>query len=92
MLTRLQELEKLAAKLLATARKLPPGPNRHNALQLIGRFRVQLICNAPIYQYIGAEGEGDMQLTLRLFAKRSREPTCGLCPTADLADPRNNLA
>jgi len=28
MLTRLQELEELAAKLLATARKLPPGPNR----------------------------------------------------------------
>jgi hypothetical protein len=52
MLTRLQELEELAAKLLATARKLPPGPSRHNALQLIGRFRVQLICNAPICQYI----------------------------------------
>jgi hypothetical protein len=52
MLTRLQDLEELAAKLLATARKLPPGPSRHNALQLIGRFRVQLICNAPICQYI----------------------------------------
>jgi hypothetical protein len=39
---RLQELEELAAKLLATARKLPPGPERHNALQLIGRFRVQI--------------------------------------------------
>jgi hypothetical protein len=38
----LQELDEMAAKLLATPRKLPPGPNRHNALQLIGRFRVQL--------------------------------------------------
>jgi hypothetical protein len=39
---RLQELEKMAAKLLATARNLPPGPDRQNALQLIGRFRVQI--------------------------------------------------
>jgi hypothetical protein len=39
---RLQELEEMAAELLATARKLPPGPNRHNALLLIGRFRVQI--------------------------------------------------
>jgi hypothetical protein len=39
---RLQELEKMAEKLLATARNLPPGPNRQNALQLIGRFRVQI--------------------------------------------------
>jgi hypothetical protein len=33
----------MAAKLLATARTLPPGPDRHNALQEIGRFRVQII-------------------------------------------------
>jgi hypothetical protein len=39
---RLQELEEMAAKLLATARNLPPGPDRQNALQLIGRFRVQI--------------------------------------------------
>jgi len=39
---RLQELEEMAARLLATARQLPPGPNRHNALQLIGRFRLQI--------------------------------------------------
>jgi hypothetical protein len=39
---RLQELEKMAAKLLATARKLPPGPDRHNILQEIGRFRAQI--------------------------------------------------
>ena len=45
---RLQELEELQAlqalgvKLLATARELPPGPDRDIALQLIGRFRVQI--------------------------------------------------
>lgn len=39
---RLQELEELAAKLLATARKLPAGPDRYNALQQIGRFRAQI--------------------------------------------------
>jgi len=37
--TKLQELEEMAAKLLATARKLPPGPDRRNILQEIGRFR-----------------------------------------------------
>jgi hypothetical protein len=43
--TGLQELEELQAvgvKLLATARELPQGPDRDNALQLIGRFRVQI--------------------------------------------------
>jgi hypothetical protein len=39
---RLQELEELGAKLLATARKLPPGPDRHNMLQEIGRFRAKV--------------------------------------------------
>ena len=39
---RLQELEEMAGKLLATVRKLPPGPNRQNALQLIGRFRLRI--------------------------------------------------
>jgi hypothetical protein len=38
----LQELEEMAAKLLATARKLPPGPDRHNMLLEIGRFRTQI--------------------------------------------------
>jgi hypothetical protein len=33
----------MAAKLLTTARKLPPGPERHSILQEIGRFRVQII-------------------------------------------------
>jgi hypothetical protein len=40
---KLQELEEMAAKLLATARKLPPGQNRRDTLQEIGRFRVQII-------------------------------------------------
>jgi hypothetical protein len=39
----LQELEEMAAKLLATARQLPPGQNRHNALREVGRFRAQII-------------------------------------------------
>jgi hypothetical protein len=41
--TKLQELEQMAAKLLEAARKLPPGPDRHNILQEIGRFRSQII-------------------------------------------------
>jgi hypothetical protein len=40
--TKLQELEEMAAKLLATARKLPPGPDRSSILQDIGRFRSQI--------------------------------------------------
>ena len=39
---KLQELEQMAAKLLATARKLPPGQDHHNALREIGRFRAQI--------------------------------------------------
>ena len=41
-LQELEELDALGVKLLATARELPPGPDRDNALQLIGRFRVQI--------------------------------------------------
>jgi hypothetical protein len=40
--TKLQELEEMAAKLLATARRLPPGQDHYNALREIGRFRVQI--------------------------------------------------
>jgi hypothetical protein len=40
---KLLELEVMATKLLATARKLPPGPDRHNILREIGRFRAQII-------------------------------------------------
>ncbi len=39
---RLQELDEMAANLLATARKLPPGQDRQNALREIGRFRAQI--------------------------------------------------
>lgn len=42
MLTKEQDLEEIAAKLLETARKLPPGQDRHNALQEIGRFRARI--------------------------------------------------
>jgi hypothetical protein len=40
--TKLQELEEMAARLLATARKLPPGPERYALLKEIGSFRVQI--------------------------------------------------
>jgi hypothetical protein len=40
---RLQELEEMRTKLQATARALPSGPDRHNILQEIGRFRAQII-------------------------------------------------
>jgi len=39
---KLQELEEMAAELWATARKLPSGQDRHNALQEIGRFRARI--------------------------------------------------
>jgi hypothetical protein len=41
-MTKVQDLEETAAKLLETARKLPPGQDRHNALQEIGRFRARI--------------------------------------------------
>jgi hypothetical protein len=40
---RLKELQEMAASLLVTARELPPGQDRHNALQEIGRFRTRII-------------------------------------------------
>ena len=39
---RLQQLEQMAEELLATASKLPPGQDRHNAFQEIGRFRARI--------------------------------------------------
>jgi hypothetical protein len=39
---RLQELEEMGTKLQATARALPPGQDRHNALQEIARFRARI--------------------------------------------------
>jgi hypothetical protein len=41
-LTEMQELEAMAAKLLRTVRKLPPGPVRHDLLKEIGKFRVRI--------------------------------------------------
>jgi hypothetical protein len=40
---KLQELEEMGAKLQAAARKLPSGPDRHNLLQEVGRFRAQIV-------------------------------------------------
>ena len=39
---RLKELEEMAAKLLETARMLPSGQDRHNALREIGMFRARI--------------------------------------------------
>jgi hypothetical protein len=38
----MQDLEKIAAKLLKTARNLPPGPVRHDILKEIGTLRVRI--------------------------------------------------
>jgi hypothetical protein len=38
----MQDLEKMAAKLLETARKLPPGAEQHALLEQIGTFRIKL--------------------------------------------------
>jgi hypothetical protein len=40
--TRLEELEKLAARLLAITRELPPGQRRYNIAQEIRRFRARI--------------------------------------------------
>jgi hypothetical protein len=38
----LQDLEQLAAELLEAARKLPPGPDRQDALKRVGSFVIQI--------------------------------------------------
>jgi hypothetical protein len=38
----MQDLEKMAAKLWETARKLPPGTEQHALLEQIGTFRTKL--------------------------------------------------
>jgi len=38
----LRELEEVCAKLLQTARKIPPGPARQTTLKEIGKFRVRI--------------------------------------------------
>jgi hypothetical protein len=40
--TEMQELEAMAAKLLRTARKLPPGPVRYDILKEIRKFRARI--------------------------------------------------
>ena len=40
---RLRELEEMAGWLLETARKLPLGQDRYNALQEIARFRMRIM-------------------------------------------------
>ena len=42
LVARMQELEEMAATLLALARKLPPGQQRYDIMQQIGRFRVKI--------------------------------------------------
>jgi KaiC/GvpD/RAD55 family RecA-like ATPase len=42
----MQDLEKMAVKLLETARKLPPGPERLALLKQIGTFRTKLAATA----------------------------------------------
>jgi len=39
---RLQDLEELAAELLETARRLPPGPDRQDILKKVGSFVTQV--------------------------------------------------
>ena len=61
--TELQELEEMAEKLLATARKLPPGQGLRNALREIGRFRVQIAAlqSADLRQAkLGLKAKGEM--------------------------------
>jgi hypothetical protein len=38
----MQELEEIATKLLETARKLPPGFERHDVLKEIGKLRARI--------------------------------------------------
>jgi hypothetical protein len=39
---KMRDLEEMAAKLLETASKLPPGPERHDLLKEIGTFRARI--------------------------------------------------
>jgi hypothetical protein len=38
----MRDLEEMAEKLLESARKLPPGPDRHEFLKELGLFRVRI--------------------------------------------------
>jgi hypothetical protein len=39
----IQRLDETAKELLEAARKLPPGPARHDSLKEVGRFRARII-------------------------------------------------
>ena len=60
---RLNELKEMAAKLLETARELPPGQDRDKARQEIARFRARINRSATPRFAVGAakaEGEGEI--------------------------------
>jgi hypothetical protein len=61
---RLQELEEMAARLLALARKLPPGQRRYYIMQEIGRFRVQIAAlKGPELGRSHRRAEGEREMT-----------------------------
>jgi len=44
---RLQELEDMATRLLATVRQIPPGQVRHEVLEQIGKIRIRIAALQP---------------------------------------------
>jgi hypothetical protein len=58
---RLRELEEIAARLLALARELPPGEDRHNAFQQIGRFQIRIKPLKDIARGLKAKGSRSFQ-------------------------------
>jgi hypothetical protein len=57
----MQDLEKMAAKLLETARKLPPGTEQHALLEQIGIFRTKLSAVAAKRKRLQLSQEGPLQ-------------------------------
>jgi hypothetical protein len=51
---RLKELEEMAAKLLETARKLPSGQDRHDALREIERFGARITAQQRVEFAVGS--------------------------------------
>jgi hypothetical protein len=62
---RLNQLEEMAAKLLATARELSAGQDRHNALREIGRFRARISALQTFDLRRTHEGEGKTMSELK---------------------------
>ena len=60
---KLRELEGMAAKLLETARKLPPGPDRSNILHEIGRFRLRIVSLQGVGLRPGRRAEGEREMS-----------------------------